>query len=142
MPRASIRVPDAVRRAILAHARSARPLECCGLLVGRRREVLFAYPVRNMAASAARFEVDPRAHVDLRRVVRQLVPPLAIVGAYHSHPSGSASPSPSDIEEALYDDWTHLIVGLGGGRARLAAYRIRQGRVRPLALERRGSRGR
>jgi proteasome lid subunit RPN8/RPN11 len=132
---ASVRVPQAVRRAILDHARSARPLECCGLLVGRKHEVLFAWPVRNVAESPVRFEVDARAHIDLRRVVRRFVPTLAIVGVYHSHPRGPASPSPADIDEALYADWIHLIVGLAGGRARMAAFRIRGGRVRPLTIE-------
>jgi proteasome lid subunit RPN8/RPN11 len=139
---ASVRVPRAVRRAIVDHARSARPMECCGLLVGRKTEVLFACPVRNVADSPVRYEVDPMAHIDLRRVLRGFVPPLAIVGVYHSHPRGPATPSPTDVAEALYENWIHVIVGLAGGRPRLAAYRIRRGRARPLALEPSGALGR
>jgi proteasome lid subunit RPN8/RPN11 len=70
------------------------------------------------------------------------VPPLAIIGVYHSHPRGPSRPSPADVDEALYENWIHLIVGLGSGRARLSAYRIRRGRARPLALERPGFRAR
>ena len=132
---ASIRLARAVRRAILDHARAAQPLECCGLLVGRRADVLFACPVRNLAESAVRYEVDPRAHIDLRRVLRQLTPALAVVGVYHSHPRGAAAPSAADASQALYDNWIHLIVGLAGVRPQLAAFRIRRGRVHPLQLE-------
>ena len=142
MPAASIRLPQAVRRSILRQARSAQPLECCGLLVGRRSHVLFAWPVRNLAASAVRYEVDPRAHIDLRRVLRRFTPELAIIGVYHSHPRGLAVPSAADVSEALYEDWIHLIVGLGGARAEVAAFRVRRGRVQRLRLQPGGALGR
>jgi proteasome lid subunit RPN8/RPN11 len=135
-PAAAIRVPHTVRQAVIDQARAARPRECCGLLVGYGADVLFAYPVRNVAASTVRYEVDPKAHIDLRRVLRRAVPSLRIVGVYHSHPAGPPVPSAADIDEALYGGWIHLIVGLAGGRAQLAAYRIQRGRVEPLTLTR------
>lgn len=142
MPRArlrrppTLRLPLAVRRAVIAHARRDQPREGCGLLVGRGREVIAAVPSRNLAESPVRFELDPRLHIDTRRLLRQMTPALEIVGVYHSHPDGPPRPSPSDIAEAAYDDWAYVIVGLDGRRATLAAYRIRKGRVTPLALRR------
>jgi proteasome lid subunit RPN8/RPN11 len=133
-PRAVV-LPRAVRRAIITHARQSLPVECCGLLVGRGRHVSGALPIDNRARSAVRYELDPRAHIDARRVLRQLMPPLEILGVYHSHPAGSARPSASDIDEAAYGEWVYLIVGLKGGRASLAAFRINTGRARPVRLD-------
>ena len=64
-----------------------------------------------------RYRVDDRAHIELRRVLRGVRPALSILGVYHSHPAGDAWPSETDVAEALYPDWTHLIVGLGGRTA-------------------------
>jgi proteasome lid subunit RPN8/RPN11 len=124
-----------VRAAIVAHARKARPLECCGLLVGRGSRVLTAVPARNLATSKrVRYRLDDRLHLDLRRILRATAPPLAILGVYHSHPNGPDAPSETDITEAAYPDWVQVIVSLAGGRARVRAFRIRQGRARIVTL--------
>ncbi len=66
----ALRLPTAVRRAIVQHALRATPLECCGFLVGTRGRVIFAVPMDNVAASPVRYRIDDRAHIDLRRVLR------------------------------------------------------------------------
>jgi proteasome lid subunit RPN8/RPN11 len=134
MMRPTVTLPSAVRRALVAHADRERPRECCGLLLGRGRRVQFAVPVRNQAAGVTRYELDPRAHIDVRRTVRAFVPAMAIVGVYHSHPEGLPDPSPTDIAEAAYPEWVYVIVGRRGARPRIAAYRIRRGRVARLAV--------
>lgn len=120
-------VPVSVRRAIVAHARRDRPLECCGLLIGRGRNVIAALPAANLARSTVRYRLDPRVHIDARRWLRQCEPALEILGCYHSHPNGPARPSPTDVSEAAYPDWVYVIVGLRGSRTDLAAFRIRAG---------------
>src|SRR3990172_542050 len=110
-------LPPAVRRAIVRHAREACPLECCGLLVGRGRDVMFAVRMRNVDASPGRYRLDDRAHIELRKTLRAFAPARSIVGVYHSHPDGTATPSRADCAEAHYPDWLHVIVGLGVGRA-------------------------
>jgi proteasome lid subunit RPN8/RPN11 len=130
----SLVLPQDVRRGVIAHARRAAPRECCGLLIGRGRHVSGALAVRNLAPGTMRYEIDPRAHIDARRVLRQIVPPLEILGVYHSHPAGRARPSTTDIAEALYPDWVYLIVGLGGARVQVAAFAIRRGRALPVKL--------
>ena len=87
-----------------------------------------------------RREVDDAAHVDVRRVLRRFDPPLGIAGVYHSHPRGPAEPSATDVAEAYYPEWIYLIVGLGGARPELRAFRIAGGRVRSIALSRPGRR--
>ena len=130
----AISAPIGVRRAIVTHARRDRPRECCGFLVGSGRRVRHAVPMPNVAPGETRYRVDDRAHIELRKLLRQFAPPLGIVGVYHSHPNGRAEPSPSDVAEAMYPEWIHVIVGLGGGAARVRAFRIARGRVRPVAV--------
>jgi proteasome lid subunit RPN8/RPN11 len=131
---ASILVPRAVRRAIVDHASRERPLECCGLVIGSSTRAAFVVAMANVARSRVRYRIDDKAHIELRRVLRAVRPSLSIVGVYHSHPAGDAYPSSTDVAEALYSDWFHLIVGFKGGRPSLRAFRIRRGRVLRLAL--------
>jgi len=129
----------AVTRAILAHARRDRPLECCGFLLGYGRQIRHAMPMENVAASRTRYQIDDAVHIRLRRMLRALDPPLEIVGVYHSHPQGAPAPSPTDIAESMYPDWIYVIAGLRG-RASVRAFRIRGGRAREIPLRiRRGS---
>ena len=132
----SVRVvlPPAVRRAIVAHTRDAQPAECCGLLLGRGARVAHAIRMANRAAPPHRYRIDDRAHIALRKILRDIRPPLTIVGVYHSHPRGSLEPSATDRAEAHYPDWVHVIAGTHGRRVRLAAFRIRAGRVRRVAI--------
>jgi proteasome lid subunit RPN8/RPN11 len=120
--------------AIVAHARSAAPLECCGLLVGTPRRVDRCVATRNVDESRSRFRVDPEAHIELNRRLRGTG--KSVVGAYHSHPSTSAEPSPADVREAHYPEFVHVIVSLADPeRPRLGAYRIIRGDVAVVALE-------
>jgi proteasome lid subunit RPN8/RPN11 len=123
----------AVRRAIVAHARRAAPLECCGFLLGSHGHVAHAAPMRNAADGAVRYRIADRDHLTLRRAVRGLVPPIGIVGVYHSHPRGRAVPSGTDVSDAHYPDWVHVIVGLRP-RLEVRAFRIRRGAVRPVRV--------
>jgi proteasome lid subunit RPN8/RPN11 len=133
---ATLVLPEQVRRSIVAHARREAPRECCGLLIGRAGVVSHAVEMRNTAASRTRYRLDPREHIDVRRVLRAFRPPLDIVGVYHSHPDGSAEPSATDLAEALYAEWTYVIVGLAGNKTRLAAFHLQGSTSRPVTLRR------
>jgi proteasome lid subunit RPN8/RPN11 len=123
-PRAC-RVDARVIRAIRLHARAAHPEECCGLLLGSRGMIRFAVTMRNVdAAPRRRYRIDDRSHLALRRLLRDMQPPLHIVGVYHSHPDGAPAPSPSDIAEAYYPDWIHVIAGVQRTRVRMRAFWI------------------
>jgi proteasome lid subunit RPN8/RPN11 len=127
-------LPPAVRRVLIGHAHQTSPQECCGLLIGRDGTVFSALPTANVEQSVVRFRIDSRAHIDARRVLRGFDPPLMILGSYHSHPAGHAKPSPTDIAEAAYPEWVHLIIGLAGTRAVIAGFRIRDGRADRVRL--------
>jgi proteasome lid subunit RPN8/RPN11 len=116
----------AVKETIVAHARSAAPKECCGVLVGAGRRVDFAIPLSNTDSSPeSAFRVDPAEHIAVRRILRHVVPAREIVGLYHSHPRGPATPSSRDIAECHYPHWIFVIVGRNGRSIR--AFEMRAG---------------
>ena len=119
--------------AIAAHARAEAPRECCGLLVGCEGRIVEAVALPNVDPSPERrFEVDPRDHINLRRSLRGSG--QSIAGVYHSHPASPPTPSPSDVAEALYPDFIHLIVSLLEDPPEVRAYRIIQQIVSELPL--------
>ena len=105
------RLPATVLEAVVRHAESARPHECCGILIGRGDEIVDAVGARNLADDPNRYLIDPQDHIDVRRRARAAG--LSIVGFYHSHPHSAAWPSPTDCAEATYPDHLYLIVGQG-----------------------------
>ena len=107
---------------MVAHAREAAPAECCGLLLGRGDAVVEAVRARNIAGVATRFEVDPRDHIDARRLARQRG--LDVVGFYHSHPHSAAVPSETDLAEAGYDDHLYAIVSLADDAPNVALFHL------------------
>ena len=94
----------------------ADPYEICGLLLGEEGVIRDIRPAGNIAADPARhFELDPAVLIAAHRGARKGGP--AILGHYHSHPSGRAEPSVTDAASAAPDGSLWLI--LGGGAARL-----------------------
>ncbi|HJT39338.1 MAG TPA: M67 family metallopeptidase [Sphingobium sp.] len=94
----------------------ADPYEICGLLLGEEGVIRDIRPAANIAADPARhFELDPAVLIAAHRGARKGGP--AILGHYHSHPSGRAEPSATDAASAAPDGSLWLI--LGGGAARL-----------------------
>ncbi len=100
---------------IFDQAALAAPDECCGILVGSevagRLEVVEVHPVPNVweGDKRDRFELDALTHLRRQRESREHG--LTIVGYYHSHPQGNASPSAFDAEMA-WPGYAYLIVAL------------------------------
>jgi proteasome lid subunit RPN8/RPN11 len=103
-----MRCSAAVLDAVMAHARSAEPAECCGILLGAADRIVAAMPSPNLSGDPNRFIIDPRAHIAARRSAR--AGGVEVVGFYHSHPHSEPAPSPSDIAEVTYDGCLYLIV--------------------------------
>lgn len=105
-----------------ADATAAGTREICGLLVGGADAIDDAIGIPNAAADPTTgFALDPRAHLAVVRSSREAG--RAIVGCYHSHPSGDRTPSGTDAVHADQQDYLWLI--LGGGGAEL--WRSRRG---------------
>ena len=133
-----VSIAAAARDAILAHAREARPGECCGLLVGKPGSIERAVRARNLAREPTRYLMDPADHIQARRAAREAGEML--LGFYHSHPAGAPIPSPADVDEASYPEVIYLIAGSGpeGPLTDVRAYRIgRDGPFVPVTLDER-----
>jgi proteasome lid subunit RPN8/RPN11 len=104
---------------LIAEAAAAPDREICGLLFGDDGWIAEARPAANVAADPSRwFEIDPAALFAAHRAERGGGPRL--IGHYHSHPGGSAEPSPRDLAAAEPGKlW--LIIGGGAIRAWIAA---------------------
>jgi proteasome lid subunit RPN8/RPN11 len=108
-----IELTRAVVERISAEAARAFPAEACGLLLGREGRIEEAIPARNVhPAPQTHFEIDPQALIDAHRAAREGGP--AVLGYYHSHPSGPAEPSATDRAMAAGDGRLWAIAGEGG----------------------------
>jgi proteasome lid subunit RPN8/RPN11 len=105
-----LKLPAAVREALIEHAQREAPNECCGLLIGKGSAVSECHPARNKVASHNRFQINPADHFVAIRKARAAG--LEVIGAYHSHPASSALPSASDLAEASEGAPVMLIVSL------------------------------
>jgi proteasome lid subunit RPN8/RPN11 len=89
---------------IVEHCRRELPNEACGILGGRGGRVEGVHPVKSSSTSPVRYVMDPdeqfRALDAISCAGRELV------GIYHSHPDGPATPSSIDLEEALWPGTT------------------------------------
>ena len=91
----------------------AAPREACGLLFGAADRITDWQAVENVAEEPERrFEIEPGALFAALRAERAGGP--KIVGYWHSHPSGDATPSVTDAAMAQPDGKLWLIVAQGG----------------------------
>jgi proteasome lid subunit RPN8/RPN11 len=107
-----------IRRAqveeMLAHARTARPEECCGLVGGDAEQVgASVYRLRNVAPDrSVAYDGDPQDLCEAQRLMRARGEQL--LGVYHSHPREAApKPSETDVRLAYHSSAIYFIIGLG-----------------------------
>lgn len=135
-----MRVSQAVLDAIEAHARRESPRECCGLLIGSATRILEAVATENAAADPVRrYEISPGDYfaqiTRCRTLAAQGREPIAVIGAYHSHPRHAPAPSPTDVEDA-FEGFLFVITGPVDGPVALSirAYRLVHGDLQPVPL--------
>jgi proteasome lid subunit RPN8/RPN11 len=101
-------VIDIIQRA----AADAAPREACGLLFGERDAIRTIRQVDNVARNPEReFEIDPAPLFAALRAER--AGGAKLVGYWHSHPGGDASPSATDAAMAAPDGKIWVIAGGG-----------------------------
>ncbi|HWF86155.1 MAG TPA: M67 family metallopeptidase [Vicinamibacterales bacterium] len=118
----AVRIARAALDTIVAHAREARPAECCGLLLGVDGAIVEAVRTPNVSDDPNRFTIEPAAHIAARREARERG--LAVLGFYHSHPHSPPAPSVTDLSEASYPDHLYLIVSPAPERAQIRIFRF------------------
>ena len=126
----AITVTSGVLATLLEEATRAHPLECCGLLLGLDDgEILAAVPTANVHPQPQRhFEIDPAALISAHRAARDGGP--AVLGYYHSHPSGRTEPSATDRASASGDGRIWAIIA----NLEVALWRDEPGGFEPLPL--------
>jgi proteasome lid subunit RPN8/RPN11 len=122
---AIVRVCQSVLDAVAAHARETVPQECCGLLLGSATVIEHAYRARNVRQSTTRYLVAPEDHFAALRFARSLG--IDVVGAYHSHPCGPATPSETD-KAGAHDAFLYVIIsGIEQQPAQVTAWAFASG---------------
>ena len=123
-------VPAAVRAELQRHADEEAPNEACGLIALRDGVADRYVPCVNLAASPYRFDLqtpDPSLVLDLEDAGYELA-------VFHSHPTGSAKPSRTDIANiGLWESRPYLILSRPTGE--LLAWTVTEGAAEPLPLD-------
>ena len=83
------------------------PQEACGLIAGVQYTCLAVFPISNDLQSPVRFRMAPQEQLEAFERIDENN--WVLLGIYHSHPSGPAHPSPTDIAEAAYPEAVNLI---------------------------------
>ena len=108
-----MRISRSILDAIVGRAAENPAFEICGLLLGQGDRIVEARPAANVAPDPSHhFEIGPTTLIAAHRAARRGGP--AILGYYHSHPGGSATPSETDARDAQPDGLLWLIVASGG----------------------------
>jgi proteasome lid subunit RPN8/RPN11 len=123
-------VAPALRRALEEHAAAEAPNEACGLIALRNGVAERYVPCVNTAASPYRFDLrvpDPALIFELEDGGYELA-------VFHSHPTGSARPSRTDIANiGLWEGRPYLILSRPTGE--LLAWTVERGAAQPLPLD-------
>ena len=107
-----------------AHCLRVFPEEGCGLLAGNGSpsRVVSCLPVRNEAASARFYALDPEDHLRADRAAEAAG--LEIIGVFHSHTHTDAYPSATDVEMAPDPAWHYVLVSLRAEVPSIRSFRI------------------
>ena len=126
-------MPEFIGRGLLTHARNEAPLECCGLLIGTKEQVVRSARDQTLCQSPTRYRVDPVDHFEAIRTARN--EGLEVVGAYHSHPVSLPQPSETDLSQANYPHFVYVIVSLVSKETEaIKGYRLRSGQATQVEL--------
>lgn len=105
-----VTISRSVLERIRQESAAAASKEACGLLFGSEGEIADFQVTENTSENPNyAFEIDPKALFAALRAERGGGPKL--VGYWHSHPSGDATPSETDAAMAEPDGKLWLIVG-------------------------------
>lgn len=94
----------------MAHAKSEKPNECCGLIGGIDGVAMRVFRTTNSEASPFMYVMDPREQL---RIIDEIDEAgWELLAIYHSHTRSAAFPSRTDVELAFYPQTPYLIVSI------------------------------
>ena len=120
-----------------AVVRIGETAEVCGLLGGLFKEpdaalATVVHPLTNLSILNESFAIDPEELVQQRRSIEHAG--LAALALYHSHSSGSVTPSFRDLELPSTTGLPSLIVARASGGMRWNCYDERNGEIMPIPV--------
>lgn len=125
-----MRVTRAHYDTLIELSRAALPHEACGLLAGEGDSALDVLPLTNVEHNPVGCGWRADSREQLRAFERIDEQGWKLLAIYHSHPRSGASPSPRDIEHALYPDARYVIVSLiDADSPVVASFRIADGQA-------------
>ncbi len=108
---------------MVAHAREADGLECCGLVAARGGVATRVIRCANASEQpTVRYRIDPREQLAAFRSMEAADEDLFAI--YHSHPASTPYPSATDRAEAFYPDAFYVLVTLRSGTPEVRGFRI------------------
>jgi proteasome lid subunit RPN8/RPN11 len=126
---------------IIDHCTAGLPDEACGILAGKDNSVEKIYCMTNAKPGPAYYEMDAEEQFRVMKNIRESG--SAMVGMFHSHPSGPAYPSNVDVEKAYwpgsqlpnYPDAVYIIVSLmNRAQPIIKGFSIEEGKVSEVPL--------
>ena len=120
-----LRLDGSLRQTIIDHLTSVLPNEGCGLLAIAPDEdgrAVQYFPGSNIDASPTRFTMDGKEVIDAMREMERNGWQLGAI--VHSHPRNPATPSRTDLNEALYPAALMVICSFAGHEPELRAWAI------------------
>lgn len=111
---ATLTISRNVYEQMVAAARSAAPLEACGLLAGTGERVTKCYVLTNIDASPEHFSMLPEEQFAAVKDMRAAG--LKMLGIWHSHPASPARMSKEDLRLAYTPDVAYVILSLAQSR--------------------------
>lgn len=115
------------------HVVQMAPEEACGLVAGHGSHSRSVYSITNRLRSKTRFDMEPN---QLLAALYEIdIQGWELMAIYHSHPSGPAHPTATDIAEAHYHQAAHLIWFRSTAMVwRCQAYSLLEGEIKPVQL--------
>lgn len=126
---------------IIDHCTTGLPHEACGILAGQENRVEKIYCMTNAKPGPAYYEMDAEEQFRVMKDIRESG--NAMVGMFHSHPSGQAWPSSIDVEKAYwpgsqlpnYPDAVYVIVSfMNRAKPVVRGFSIEEGNVTEVPL--------
>ncbi|MFT4537704.1 MAG: proteasome lid subunit RPN8/RPN11 [Planctomycetota bacterium] len=135
----TLRLGDSLLQRLQAWSQAEQPHEACGLMIGMRTPtgyeveyVTLAENVLPLTERMSAFVMDPK-HLMTEQLNADRAG-LAIVGIWHSHPSGDSRPSSQDLQ-ASWPGYAGLIVATPSEDTPLpCAWELHAGQVQTLTL--------
>src|SRR5258706_10406244 len=122
------------RQTMLDHVQRLWPEEACGILAGPGQQVERVYLIENAHHSPTDYYMDPMQQINAMLEIEAAGWDISAI--FHSHPSGPARPSATDIDRALYPDAVYLILAPDGGQAwSIQGFEIRDGQARDVPIQ-------